>query len=85
MNEVVQEKRSKERSESCPSQVHPRFFSLVYTLTSSRQHPAMINGVKTLKAAAKPQTTFLCLSSSNSVFISTILEVRDGSSSSVSL
>ncbi|KAH9058838.1 phosphatase phospho-type [Lactarius vividus] len=37
-------------------------------------HPAMIRGVKTIKAAAKPQTTFLCLSSANSVFISTILE-----------
>lgn len=40
-----------------------------------RQHPAMIRGVKTLKAAAKPQTTFLCLSSANSVYIQTILEV----------
>ena len=35
----------------------------------------MIRGVKALKAAAKPQTTFLCLSSSNTVFIRTILEV----------
>jgi pyridoxal phosphate phosphatase PHOSPHO2 len=35
----------------------------------------MIRGVKTLKAAAKPQTTFLCLSSANSVYIQTILEV----------
>jgi len=39
-------------------------------------HPAMIRGVKTLKAATKPQTTFLCLSSANSVFISTILESK---------
>ncbi|KAI9511171.1 phosphatase phospho-type [Russula earlei] len=39
-------------------------------------HPAMIRGVKTLKAAAKPQTTFLCLSSANSVFISTILQSK---------
>ena len=35
----------------------------------------MIRGVKALKAAAKPQTTFLCLSSANNVFIRTILEV----------
>ncbi|KAI0256281.1 phosphatase phospho-type [Lactifluus subvellereus] len=39
-------------------------------------HPAMIRGVKTLKAAANPQTTFLCLSSANSVYISTILESK---------
>jgi len=39
-------------------------------------HPAMIRGVKTLKAAAKPQTAFLCLSSANSVYISTILESK---------
>ncbi|KAH9176738.1 phosphatase phospho-type [Lactarius sanguifluus] len=39
-------------------------------------HPAMVRGVKTIKAAAKPQTTFLCLSSANSVFISTILESK---------
>ena len=38
----------------------------------------MIRGVKTLKAAANPQTTFLCLSSANTVFISTILEVSCG-------
>ncbi|KAI9442499.1 phosphatase phospho-type [Lactarius indigo] len=42
----------------------------------SLPHPAMIRGVKTIKAAAKPQTTFLCLSSANSVFISTILESK---------
>ena len=35
----------------------------------------MARGVKTIKTAAKPQTTFLCLSSANTVFISTILEV----------
>jgi pyridoxal phosphate phosphatase PHOSPHO2 len=40
----------------------------------------MIRGVKKLKAAAKPQTTFLCLSSANTVFISTILEVSTVSS-----
>ncbi|KAH9978936.1 phosphatase phospho-type [Lactifluus volemus] len=39
-------------------------------------HPAMVRGVKTLKAAAKPQTSFLCLSSANSVYISTILESK---------
>ncbi|KAH9083854.1 phosphatase phospho-type [Lactarius deliciosus] len=39
-------------------------------------HPAMVRGVKTIKAATKPQTTFLCLSSANSVFISTILESK---------
>jgi len=39
-------------------------------------HPAMIRGVKKLKAAAKPQTTFLCLSNANSVFISTILQAK---------
>jgi len=39
-------------------------------------HPAMARGVKTIKAAAKPQTTFLCLSSSNTVFISTVLESK---------
>lgn len=41
--------------------------------TRSEQHPAMIRAVTNLKAAGK--TTFLCLSSSNTVFISTILEV----------
>lgn len=39
-------------------------------------HPAMIRGVKALKEAAKPQTTFLCLSSANNVFIRTILEAK---------
>jgi len=39
-------------------------------------HPAMIRGVKRLKAATKPQTTFLCLSSANTVYISTILESK---------
>ncbi|KAF8270278.1 phosphatase phospho-type [Lactarius quietus] len=39
-------------------------------------HPAMIRGVKTIKAAAKPQTEFFCLSSANTVFISTILESK---------
>ncbi|KAF8623090.1 hypothetical protein AX15_006501 [Amanita polypyramis BW_CC] len=35
-------------------------------------HPAMVRAVKNLKAAGN--TTFLCLSNSNSVFISTILQ-----------
>ncbi|KAF8740794.1 hypothetical protein AX14_007170 [Amanita brunnescens Koide BX004] len=35
-------------------------------------HPAMVRAVTNLKAAGK--TTFLCLSNSNSIFISTILE-----------
>ncbi|KAH9954129.1 phosphatase phospho-type [Russula dissimulans] len=39
-------------------------------------HPAMIRGVKNLKAATKPKTTFLCLSSANNVYISTILESK---------
>ncbi|KAI0048259.1 hypothetical protein FA95DRAFT_1539953 [Auriscalpium vulgare] len=39
-------------------------------------HPAMIRGVKTVKANATPETTFLCLSNANSVFISTILESK---------
>jgi len=39
-------------------------------------HPAMIRAVKAIKTAVKPQTTFLCLSSANSVFISTILESK---------
>ncbi|KAI0268767.1 phosphatase phospho-type [Gloeopeniophorella convolvens] len=39
-------------------------------------HPAMVRGVKDLKAAAAPETTFLCLSNANSVFISTILESK---------
>ncbi|CCO27076.1 hypothetical protein BN14_01110 [Rhizoctonia solani AG-1 IB] len=36
-------------------------------------HPAMIRGVKALKAAGSPKTTFLCLSASNHVYIRTIL------------
>jgi len=39
-------------------------------------HPAMIRAVKALKTAVKPQTTFLCLSSANTVYISTILESK---------
>jgi pyridoxal phosphate phosphatase PHOSPHO2 len=39
-------------------------------------HPAMIRAVKAMKTAAKPQTTFLCLSSANNVYISTILESK---------
>jgi len=37
-------------------------------------HPAMVRGVKNLKGASDPTTTFFCLSNANSVFISTILE-----------
>jgi len=37
-------------------------------------HPAMIRGVTELKA--KGDTTFLCISNANNVFISTILEAR---------
>jgi len=36
----------------------------------------MIRCVGALKAAARPQTSFLCLSNANSVFISTILESK---------
>ena len=46
-----------------------------FYLLTLYQHPAMVRGVKTLKAAVNPQTTFLCLSSSNTVYISTVLEV----------
>jgi len=38
-------------------------------------HPAMVRAVKNLKAAG--QTTFLCLSNANSIFISTILEDKN--------
>jgi len=37
-------------------------------------HPAMVRGVKYLKKAESPKTTFFCLSNSNQVFIDTILE-----------
>jgi len=37
-------------------------------------HPAMIRGVKHLKASANPKVTLICLSNSNQVFINTILE-----------
>jgi len=77
MNKVVPGKISREHSESCPLRVHPRDgFPTCCNALTLHQHPAMIRGVKTIKAAAKPQTTFLCLSSANNVFISTILEVR---------
>jgi len=39
-------------------------------------HPAVVRAVTKLKAATNPQTTFLCLSNANSVFISTILESK---------
>ncbi|TFL01568.1 phosphatase phospho-type [Pterulicium gracile] len=41
-------------------------------------HPAMVRGVTALKAnTSKADTSFLCLSNSNSVFISTILEDKN--------
>lgn len=40
------------------------------------QHPAMKRGVRNLKARKDVDTTFLCLSNSNCVYINTILEVR---------
>ncbi|KDQ21703.1 hypothetical protein BOTBODRAFT_26130 [Botryobasidium botryosum FD-172 SS1] len=39
-------------------------------------HPAMVRGVKRLKHQSTPKTTFLCLSASNTVYISTILKAR---------
>ena len=36
----------------------------------------MIRAITNLKKAADPNTTFFCLSNANSVFISTILQVR---------
>jgi len=39
-------------------------------------HPGMVRAVMKLKAGTNPQTTFLCLSNANSVFISTILESK---------
>lgn len=37
-------------------------------------HPAMVRALKGLKQTADPETTLFCLSNSNSVFISTILQ-----------
>ncbi|KAG8906711.1 hypothetical protein FRB99_006309 [Tulasnella sp. 403] len=39
-------------------------------------HPAMVRAVKKLQAAKSPETTFLCLSNANQVYINTILEAR---------
>jgi len=39
-------------------------------------HPAMVRGVKRLKQQSTPKTTFLCLSASNTIYISTILKAR---------
>ena len=36
----------------------------------------MVRAIRNLKEAADPDTTFFCLSNANSVFISTILQVR---------
>ncbi|KAF8706145.1 putative Phosphatase, partial [Rhizoctonia solani] len=44
-----------------------------HALITLPYHPAMIRGVKALKAANSPKTTFLCLSASNHVYIRTIL------------
>jgi len=44
------------------------------TLRALPFHPAMIRAVSTLKASTASQNTFFCLSNSNQVFISTILE-----------
>lgn len=43
-----------------------------YTL----QHPAQARGTMALKKRTDVQTTFFCLSNSNSVYIDTILKVR---------
>lgn len=40
------------------------------------QHPAMLRGVRDLKNRKDIDTTFLCLSNSNTVYIDTILKVR---------
>jgi hypothetical protein len=45
-------------------------------LLTDKQHPAMKRAVTSLKA--KGETTFLCLSNSNQVYIATILEVSHG-------
>ncbi|KAB5596025.1 2,3-diketo-5-methylthio-1-phosphopentane phosphatase [Ceratobasidium theobromae] len=45
-----------------------------HALVTLPYHPAMIRGVKALKAATSPKSTFLCLSASNHVYIRTILE-----------
>ncbi|KAG8762331.1 hypothetical protein FRC12_009101, partial [Ceratobasidium sp. 428] len=45
-----------------------------HSLVTLPYHPAMIRGVKALKAASSPKTTFLCLSASNHVYIRTIME-----------
>ncbi|KAG8970345.1 hypothetical protein FRC03_009618 [Tulasnella sp. 419] len=39
-------------------------------------HPAMVRGVRKLKDAQSPETTFLCLSNANEVYIGTILKAR---------
>jgi len=49
---------------------------LIVIFDSIYQHPAMIRGIKDLKAARDIDTTFFILSNSNAIFISTILEVR---------
>ncbi|KAG9127495.1 hypothetical protein FRC07_013033 [Ceratobasidium sp. 392] len=46
-----------------------------HSLITLPYHPAMIRGVKALKAASTPKTTFLCLSASNHVYIRTIMEL----------
>lgn len=79
-------KRGKTRQEIQDSLKVMPFVSLSSVIFSSRwhieplklenKHPAMARAVRSLKTAQNPNTTFLCLSNSNSVYISTILEVR---------
>lgn len=40
----------------------------------------MVRGLKDLKNSEKTETTFLCLSNSNSVYIDTILKVNQAQS-----
>ena len=47
-----------------------------YLTSFVKQHPAMKRGVRNLKARQDVDTTFLCLSNSNKVYIDTILQVR---------
>ncbi|KAG8863570.1 hypothetical protein FRB96_008310 [Tulasnella sp. 330] len=45
-------------------------------LRSMPFHPAMVRAIKSLKGRPSPETTFLCLSNANQVYIDTILEAR---------
>ena len=70
--EVSRRTRSFTHFESCLTLVSssPVFHARLTTWFT--QHPAMVRAVKKLKEGGN--TTFLCLSNANSVFISTILE-----------